>query len=311
MILLTGGTGFVGRALARQLVTAGHSVRILLRPSQHTPDLPKGVPVEVAVASLSDERGLRAALRGVDTVYHLAGAEQEGGHADLHSTDIRGTETLVRAASGARVRRIFYVSHLGADRASAFPVLKTKGIAEEYIRQGEVPYTILRSGILFGPEDHFTTGIARLLHLSPVLFVPPRNDVLLQPLWVEDLTTCLVWSLDNDATINQTYEVAGGETFSFRQAMEIILQTIGTRRILLPLALPYLRGLTVLFEQNFRNFPTSVFWLDYISVSHTCASDSVPRQFGFLPARFAYRLEHLKSVNWRREARRTLVRRHA
>jgi NADH dehydrogenase len=311
MILLTGGTGFVGRALARQLVTAGHSVRILLRPSQHTPDLPKGVPVEVAVASLSDERGLRAALRGVDTVYHLAGAEQEGGHADLHSTDIRGTETLVRAASGARVRRIFYVSHLGADRASAFPVLKTKGIAEEYIRQGEVPYTILRSGILFGPEDHFTTGIARLLHLSPVLFVPPRNDVLLQPLWVEDLTTCLVWSLDNDATINQTYEVAGGETFSFRQAMEIILQMIGTRRILLPLALPYLRGLTVLFEQNFRNFPTSVFWLDYISVSHTCASDSVPRQFGFLPARFAYRLEHLKSVNWRREARRTLVRRHA
>jgi NADH dehydrogenase len=195
MILLTGGTGFVGRALARQLVTAGHSVRILLRPSQHTPDLPKGVPVEVAVASLSDERGLRAALRGVDTVYHLAGAEQEGGRADLMNTDIKGTETLARAASGARVRRIFYVSHLGADRASAFPVLKAKGIAEEYIRQGDVPYTILRSGILFGPEDHFTTGLARLLHLSPVLFVPPRNDILLQPLWVEDLTR-LVWSLE-------------------------------------------------------------------------------------------------------------------
>ena len=104
MILLTGGTGFAGRALARQLVSAGHSVRILLRPSQHTPDLPKGVPVEVAVASLLDERGLRAALRGVDTIYHLAGAEQEGVRGDLYNTDIKGTGTLVRAAAGARVR---------------------------------------------------------------------------------------------------------------------------------------------------------------------------------------------------------------
>jgi NADH dehydrogenase len=93
--------------------------------------------------------------------------------------------------------------------------------------------------------------------------------------------------------------------------LEIVLKTLGTRRILLPLAPPYLRGLTIFFEQNFRGFPASVFWLDYIAVSHTCASDSVPRQFGFLPARFAYRLEHLKSVNWGREARRALVRRHA
>jgi len=311
MILLTGGTGFVGRALARQLVTAGHSVRILLRPSQHTPNLPKGVPLEVAVASLTDERGLRAALRGVDTIYHLAGAEQEGVRADLLGTDIKGTETLVQAATGARIKRIFFVSHLGADRASAFPVFKAKGIAEEFIRRGEVPYTIIRSGVLFGPEDHFTTGLARLLHLSPVLFVPPRVDVLLQPLWVEDLTTCLVWSLDNTETINRTYEVAGGETFNFRQVMQIVLATLGTRRILLPLALPYLRGLTVLFENSFPAFPTSVFWLDYISVSHTCPSDSVPRLFGFLPARFAYRLDHLKSVNWGAEARRALIRRHA
>lgn len=108
MILLTGGTGFVGRALARQLFNAGHPVRILLRPSQRTPDLPRGVPVEVAVSSLTDERGLRGALRGVDTIYHLAGAEQEGVRADLLNADIKGTETLVRAASGAKVKRLFF-----------------------------------------------------------------------------------------------------------------------------------------------------------------------------------------------------------
>ena len=311
MILLTGGTGFVGRALARQLFDAGHPVRILLRPSQRNPALPKGVPVEVAVASLPDERGLRAALRGVDTIYHLAGAEQEGARADMLNTDIKGTETLVRAASGTNVRHLFYVSHLGADRASAFPVLKAKGIAEEHIRRGDVPYTIIRSAILFGPDDHFTTNLARLLTLSPVLFVPPRTDILLQPLWVEDLTTCLVWSLDNPDVVGQTYEVGGGETFNFRQVLQAIMGTLGVRRLLLPLSHVYLRALTVFIEDNFRGFPATSFWLDYISVNHTCASDSIPRLFGFLPARFAYRLDHLKSVNWRTEARRLLVRRHA
>lgn len=309
MILVTGGTGFVGRALIRQLVANGQQVRTLIRPSAQTPNLPRGVPVEVAVASLSDERGLRAALRGVEVIYHLAGAEHQGARANVLETDARGTFNLTRAASEARIRRFFYVSHLGADRSSYYPLFKVKGIAEEHIRRSGLPHTIFRTALLYGPEDHFTTALARNLAFFPLIFLPRNGDVLLQPLWVEDLVTCLLWSLDLPETLNQTFEIGGAEYFPFRQAIEIIQSTIGTHRWMLPLGLPYLRTLTVMLETALPGFPFSTFWVDYFSYNRTCAVDAVPRLFGFLPARFTYRLDHLKGVNWNQQAWQTFFRR--
>jgi uncharacterized protein YbjT (DUF2867 family) len=311
MILVTGGTGFVGRALVRQLVTSGQQVRTLIRPSARTPNLPRGVPVEVAVVSLNDERGLRAALRGVDVVYHLAGAEHEGARADILTTDARGTYNLAQLAAESRIRRFFYISHLGADRSSYYPLLKVKGIAEEHIRKSGVPHTIFRSALLYGPEDHFTTAFARIGSLFPLILVPGKGDMLLQPLWVEDLVTCLLWSLENSDTINQTIEVGGAEHFPFRQALEIILETSRMNRILLPISLPMMRGVTISLESALPGFPLSTFWVDYASNNRTCATDTIPRLFGFLPARFTYRLDHLKNINWARSALQTFFKRRS
>jgi NADH dehydrogenase len=309
MILVTGGTGFVGRALIRQLVANGQQVRTLIRPSPRTPNLPRGMPVEVAVSSLNDERGLRAALRDVDIVYHLAGAEHEGAHANILETDARGTFNLSRAAAETRVRRFFYVSHLGAGRSSYFPLLKIKGIAEEHIRRSGVAHTILRTALLYGPEDHFTTALARMLAFFPIYIMPREGEVLLQPLWLEDLVTCLIWSLDTPETLNHTFDIGGAEYFPLRQAVEIIQATIGQRRWLLPLGLPYLRALTVMLGSLLPGFPFSTFWVDYFAYNRTCPVDSISRLFGFIPARFTYRLEHLKGVDWNRLAWQTFFKR--
>jgi len=308
MILITGATGFIGRSLTRQLVESGQRVRILLRPSPRTPNLPTGVPVEVAVTSLADVRGLRAALRGVQAVYHLAGGESEGGRANLQAVDIEGTHNLVEAARDADVERIFYLSHLDADRASGFPVLKAKGIAEEFIRKSGLAYTILRGSILFGPGDSFTTGLAMLLALAPGLLpLPAKGECLVQPLWVEDLATCLTWALDYPETINQTYEVGGSEALTLRQVAAIIMDVTRRPRLIIPWSLPSLRFMTMSLEAAFPRFPVSVFWLDYLSVNRTCPVETIPRVFGLMPARFASRLEYLRGVKWGREVLKRLL----
>ena len=310
MILVTGGTGFIGKALIRQLSEAGMPVRLLIRPSKKSPDLPRGVPVEVTVANLTDIRSLHSAMVDVNIVYHLAGIEWHGAHASLMDVDIQGTRAISQVAGEAGVERLFYLSHLGADRASAYPVLKAKAIAEESIRRSGVKHTILRSALVYGMNDHFTSGLARLLNALPYLFfVPEEGDTLLQPIWVEDLVTCLVWALDDDLTINQTYSVGGPEYLTFNHIVESVLETIKLKRRMVHVSPPYLRAITVVFESIFPGLPVSVYWLDYLATNRTCNLDSLTRVFNILPARFDHTLDHLKMTNWRVSFWRTIFRR--
>jgi uncharacterized protein YbjT (DUF2867 family) len=300
MILITGGTGFIGKALTRRLVEAGFPVRLLLRPSAKSPDLPKGVPVEVAVSSLTDERGLRAAMVGVEVIYHLTSAERVRGRADLWEVDIRAAQAVARAAAESKVDRFIYLSHIGADRASAYGVLKAKAIAEEHIRRSGVDYTIFRSAVVFGPGDSFTTSLARLISAFPFIFLMPGDGkTLLQPLWIEDLVTCLIWTLDIHQSRNQSYEIGGPEQLTLQEVVEIISAQIGKKRTMVPVHPPYMRSLTVTLEHLMPRLPVSVFWLYYFASNHICRLDSLPRNFNLLPARFSHRLAYLNAPEWK------------
>ncbi len=294
MILVTGGTGFIGRNLIKALVDSGKRVRILLKPSTTSPNFPKGIPVEVAVSSLNDQRGVRAAMKDVTEIFHLAGAERKGSRGDLNLVDIEGTSTLMRAVKDTRIERVYFMSHHGAARASAYPVLKAKAIAENWIINSGVPYTIIRCGSVFGPGDQFTVPLAKLIKTNPFFFfMPAKGHVLLQPLWIDDLINVILLAREDPKAVNRIYSIGGMEPLPYREIVKLIMQKTGMKRIVVPTSPATLRTLTMWIDQLFPKFPMSIFWLDHLAEDRTANLDSLPREFGIMPARFHQHLDYL------------------
>lgn len=291
MIFVTGGTGFIGQVLIRQLVASGKQVRVLIRPNMDTSKLPQGVPVEVAVSNLTSDRELRAAMRDVKIVYHLAGDERSGSASDLAKVDVEGTETLAKTAVSAGVERIVYVSHLGAEKSSAFPLLRAKGIAEQAIIQSGVPYTIFKTGPVFGDGDHFTSMLVRYLKLLPfVTLLPGDGQSKIHPIWVEDLVTCMVWAIEDLTHANSVYSVGGAEYFTIQEFLEMLARHHKMKRLFLHLSPPAARLILLFWEQMNKKLPISSFQLDYLSMDRTAPLDTLPRIFGLLPTRFTHYL---------------------
>lgn len=297
MILVTGGTGFIGSHLVRHLAELGKPYRLFLQPGIDLAGIPRQTDLNVALSSLDDERGVSSALRGVDAIYHLVGVESAGVKADLMEIEVSHLERLTSLARKAGVRRFFYLSHLGADRASAYGLMKAKGIAESIIRKSGLTYTIIRSSLVYGEGDNFTINLARLIKMSPgLVLVPGDGGTLVQPLWVEDLVTSLIWALDMPATEDAVIEVGGPEHLSFMDVMKLIGTQLKLRRSYVDFNPVQLSLLIQLLENRIKGFPATVFWMDYLAENRTCHLDSMPRNFGINPARMKHKIDYLNTT---------------
>lgn len=311
MILITGATGFVGRHLLRRFVQEGEKPRILLKPSPRDPALPRGLKVEAALTSLADARGVRAAMVGVDTVIHLASAEHRGAEVDLLHTDIQGTRNLAEAAAEVGVRQLIFVSHVSANRSSAYPVLRAKALAEEAIQASGVPYAIFRTGALFGRGDHLTESLALAAAVSPLLFfLPGDGEVLLHPLWVEDLVTLIRWTMEDPARSSQLHDIGGPEYFTANQLAREVMASGSITRLLNHMRPPYLRAAWGATARVLPAWPLRDFWIDYLAANRTAELNTLPSRFGLQPARLEAHLDHIQGRNWTWEfVRRLFARR--
>lgn len=294
MNLVTGGTGFIGRSLVHHLLQDGQPVRILVHPSSTTPNLPKGIRLDVAVCSLSDERGLQAAMQGVDQIFHLASAGRLANPAELSAVDVEGTRAIVDTAQKKGIERVIFLSQINADKNSLFAMFKAKALAEEALVKSRLNYTILRATTIFGAQDHFTNSLSSMLRRNRAFFLMPGNgEVTLQPLWVQDLLTCLMLSVQDQRTFRRTIAVGGGEYFSYKEIIKIIMGKMGIWRLLIPFSPAYLRTLNLWLNRQEKGTPYPNAWLDYLAADRTCALDTLPKLFGLLPARFEKELKYL------------------
>jgi NADH dehydrogenase len=176
--------------------------------------------------------------------------------------------------------------------------MTAKAIAEDHIQKSSLDYTILRTGIVYGPNDRFTTALAKMIRAIPLVFpIPDKGDTLLQPLWIEDLASILTWSLDNPKTIRELYEIGGPEQLSFRDIIITLLDVLGTQRNLISLSTPLIRAATVFADYLNFNIPTNIFWLDYLATNRTCSLNTVPHVFSLLPSHFSKRIEYLRPLD--------------
>lgn len=245
-VTLTGGTGFVGRALTAELVRRGHRVRRLVR----TASAPTPAGVEDVPVDLGDTAALVPCLRGQEAVIHLVGLISECGPQTFERVHVGLTRSVLEAARAAGVPRWIHMSALGTRPDARSRYHRTKWAAEELVRTSGLAWTVFRPSLIYGPEDLFTNLLARL-SLSPVVPVMGAGEGLLQPIAVEQVAAAFAGALEGPASVGRVYDLAGPERLTFNQVLDAILAAQGRRRLKLHLPLPLARVPAALLERLF------------------------------------------------------------
>lgn len=230
-VLVTGGTGVVGGPAVEALVGRGHTVRVLSRHPEQAGRAPR---VEYLYGDVAEPPSLVGAADGCDAVLHLAGivAEQPP-ESTFEKVNVEGTRALISEAERAGVRRFVYVSSLGAERGSS-GYHRSKRAAEELVRGYAGSWLILRPGNVYGPGDEVISLLLRILRAAPVVPVIGDGDRPFQPIRAEDLAAALAVAVEEGAPEGVALELAGVESVTINQLLDMLQETTGTGAVRVP-----------------------------------------------------------------------------
>ena len=245
MLLLTGATGLVGSTLLRRLLAEGAQVRCLVRD-------PRGlgtqrVRVQIALGDLTDPPSFRNALRGVDTVVHLAAAIRDQPKGSIEELDGIATWRMVEAAERQGVGRFVFFSALGASTHHRTRLLRAKALAEQAVMAAALDSVVFAPSIVYAPGDPWLTLLERMA-LLPAMPVSGSGKAEFQPIWAEDVADCIIASLrEAPGAGTRRYELAGPETLSHTEIVRTVLRALGRNRPLVHVPTPLVsRGLRLL-----------------------------------------------------------------
>jgi uncharacterized protein YbjT (DUF2867 family) len=238
MILLTGATGTIGSALLRRLTAKGEPVRCLVRDPRRLGDY--RVRVQIALGDLADPPSFRHALRGVDTVVHLAAAIRDEAHASIEELNAVATLRLVRSAERAGARRFVFFSAMGAVHHSRTRFFRAKALAREAVEASSLETTVFSPSIVYTPGDPWLTLLERFSYL-PAIPVSGSGRARYQPIWAEDVADCVMTALMAAGPRKRSFELAGPETLTYDEIVRVAMRPTGRRRRLAHIPLPLVR----------------------------------------------------------------------
>jgi NADH dehydrogenase len=294
MILVTGAGGFVGSYLLKRLSTAGQPVRALVRSRSDFESI-RSASVGACRLELTDAISLHAALEGVEQVVHLAGTFRELGRGTFDVTHQNGTRRLLEAAKSANVKHVIYISTLGAAPDRIYPYVRSKWLAEGEVRGSGLPFTILRPSLLFGEGDRFLTPLTRLLRKSPYAFIPGYERLRCQPLWVGDLVSCLMRTLESGVGKGEVIPLAGPEQITYEGVIDLLQKRLESNRPKRRLPISLAASLTLLLERMLRVPPLTSGILDIWRLGAITDRHAVRKAYGFTPMPLSEGIRYLLS----------------
>lgn len=296
MILVAGGTGFLGRAIVAALRHDGHEVRVLSRGGRDNP-WSEDRGVTVVEGDVREAATLADAAAGCDTMIiavQFPGHPVEVPKKDLtyDEYDRKGTENLVAAAKKAGVTRLVYLSgvNVGQDRKEPWFVAKDR--AEAAVKGSGIAYTIFRPSWVYGPRDKSLNRFAMFARLLPFVPMPGPGTAKVQPVHVDDVGLAVATALKTPAADNQVIEIGGPQLLSFKQIVRIMLQVMGRRRLVLPTPTPLVKlGAMLLYRLPGK--PLSPAAVDFVNADGPADNRALKELLGYQPRPLAEGISYL------------------
>jgi NADH dehydrogenase len=252
-VAITGGTGFVGRHLARALVSCGHEVALIARGEDQRDSAILQLPgARFFRTDLSDVSELTRAFAACGAVTHCAGINREIGKQTYERVHIEATRHVVEAARRAGVAKIAMLSFLRARPDCGSGYHESKWAAEEIVRQSGLDYTVLKAGVIYGLGDHMLGHLSHALHTFPIFATVGLRDKPVRPLAVEDLVKTLKAALIDGRLSRQTLAVTGPEEMPLGQAVRRVARVVGKNPLFLPMPVWFHYALAHLLEATMK-----------------------------------------------------------
>ncbi len=226
-VLVTGGTGFVGHQVVRSIADQGHDLKLLVRDSTRSRDLP-GRPV---VGEMTNKASLRTAAEGVDAVVHLV-AIRQGRAEEFERVMEQGTRDLIAAAKEGGVGRFVLMSALGTSEATRdlVPYYHAKWEMEQAVKASGLEHVIFRPSFVFGRDGGILPTFRKLAKLTPVTPIIGSGEQKIQPIWIDDVAAYFAAAVDRVEAANRTFELGGPEVVSWNEFWQRLRAAVGIRR---------------------------------------------------------------------------------